>query len=93
MVTRDCGAWAEEQFGTCEFKDQRRTARRVKFAEQVAQKPDASTPTQTEEWSVGRRFGTGDQCVKTREGTALGERTAAISRIILLVYDGLNLLQ
>ena len=51
MVTCDCGAWAEEQFGACELNDQRRTARLVKFAEQVAQKPDASTPTQTGEWS------------------------------------------
>ena len=51
MVTCDCGAWADEQFGTCELKDRRRTARLVKFAEQVAQKPDASTPTQAEEWS------------------------------------------
>ena len=51
MVTCDCGAWADEQFGACELKDRRRTARLVKFAEQVAQKPDASTPTQAEEWS------------------------------------------
>ena len=33
------------------MNDRRRTARLVKFAEQVAQKPDASTPTQAEEWS------------------------------------------
>lgn len=51
MVTLDCGAWADEQFGACEWEDQRRTARLVKFAEQAALKPDASMPTQTEEWS------------------------------------------
>jgi len=46
-----CFAWAAEQFGTCELKDRRRTARLVKFAEQAALKPDASTPTRAEEWS------------------------------------------
>ena len=51
MVTLDCGAWADEQFGACAFKDRRRTARLVKPAEQAAWKPDASTPTQAEEWS------------------------------------------
>ena len=51
MVTPDCGVWADEQFGACELKDRRRTARLVKFAEQAALKPDASTPAQTEEWS------------------------------------------
>ena len=42
--------WAEQQFGTCELGDQRRTKRMVKLAAQVAAMPDASTPKQTESW-------------------------------------------
>lgn len=44
-------AWAEQQFGTCELGDRRRTRRLVRFATQAAEKPDASTPRQTEVWS------------------------------------------
>lgn len=43
--------WAQQQFGSCDLGDIRRTRRLVKFAAQVAAKPDASTPEQTEEWS------------------------------------------
>jgi hypothetical protein len=43
--------WAEEQFGGCQLGDQRRTKRLVKVATQIAAKPDASTPQQTEAWS------------------------------------------
>jgi hypothetical protein len=46
----DVNKWAEQQFGTCDLGDLRRTRRLVKFAAQVAADPDASTPTQTEEW-------------------------------------------
>jgi hypothetical protein len=49
-VTLDVDAWAEQQFGECELKDRRRTKRLVRFATQIAQKPDASTPRQTETW-------------------------------------------
>ncbi len=51
MVTLDVGVWAEQQFGDCELGDQRRTQRLVKFATQAAEKPDASTPRQTEAWA------------------------------------------
>jgi hypothetical protein len=47
----DVTQWAEEQFGTCEFGDRRRTKRMVKLAIQVAARPDASTPKQTECWA------------------------------------------
>lgn len=54
--------WAEEQFSGCQLGDQRRTERLVKVATQVALKPDASTPQQTEVWSdckaAYRLFGT-----------------------------------
>jgi hypothetical protein len=43
--------WAEQQFGTCELGDRRRTKRMVKLAIQAAAKPDASTPQQTERWA------------------------------------------
>jgi Transposase DNA-binding/Transposase Tn5 dimerisation domain len=43
--------WSEQQFGTCEFGDLRRTRRMVKLAAQAATQPDASTPQQTERWA------------------------------------------
>jgi hypothetical protein len=43
--------WSEKQFGTCELGDERRTRRLVRYAQQMAEKPDASTPKQTESWS------------------------------------------
>lgn len=49
-VTLDVADWAEQQFGNCEFGDRRRTKRMVKLATQVATKPDAATPKQTENW-------------------------------------------
>jgi len=43
--------WSELEFGTCELGDVRRTRRLVRYARQMAEKPDASTPRQTESWS------------------------------------------
>lgn len=43
--------WAEEQFGGCRLGDRRRNKRLVKLATQIAAKPDAATPEQTEEWA------------------------------------------
>lgn len=51
MLELDVNKWAQQQFGTCELGDLRRTRRLVQFAAQVAADPDASTPTQTEKWS------------------------------------------
>jgi Transposase DNA-binding/Transposase Tn5 dimerisation domain len=50
-LTFDVGEWSQQQFGTCELGDKRRTKRMVKLATQVATKPDAATPKQTETWS------------------------------------------
>jgi hypothetical protein len=50
-LTLDVSQWAEQQFGTCELGDKRRTKRLVKLATQVATKPDAATPEQTENWA------------------------------------------
>jgi hypothetical protein len=43
--------WASEQFGHPQFGDLRRMKRLVKMAQQVAARPDGSTPDQTETWS------------------------------------------
>ena len=43
-------AWAEQQFGNCDFGDFRRTKRLVHMATQAAARPDGSTPDQTESW-------------------------------------------
>lgn len=43
--------WSELQFGACRLGDERRTRRLVRYACQMAQKPDASTPRQTENWA------------------------------------------
>jgi hypothetical protein len=47
----EIGPWAEQQFGSCELGDKRRTRRMVKVAEQAAARPDASTPKQAERWA------------------------------------------
>jgi hypothetical protein len=50
-LTLDIAQWAEESFGTCELHDARRTRRAVIVAQQMAQHPDGSSPTQAEKWS------------------------------------------
>lgn len=42
--------WAQQQFGTCQLGDVRRTKRLVTVAAQAATRPDGSTPDQTESW-------------------------------------------
>jgi hypothetical protein len=44
--------WSELEFGACELGDRRRTRRLIRYARQMAEKPDASTPRQTEDWSA-----------------------------------------
>lgn len=43
--------WSELEFGACDLGDVRRTRRLVRYARQMADKPDASTPRQTETWA------------------------------------------
>jgi len=43
--------WSRQHFGTCQLGDVRRTRLLVRYAQQMAEKPDASTPQQTECWS------------------------------------------
>lgn len=47
----DVAKWAEANFGTCNLGDMRRTRRSVKVAQQMAEHPDGSTPTQCEKWA------------------------------------------
>jgi hypothetical protein len=42
--------WSELEFGGCELGDRRRTRRLVRYAQQMSERPDASTPQQTESW-------------------------------------------
>lgn len=50
-VTVEITDWAEENFGTCEPGDTRRTRRAVQVARQMAEFPDGSTPNQCERWA------------------------------------------
>lgn len=47
----DVNRWAEQQFGTCDLGDRRRTRRAVRVAGQFAADPSSSTTKQTESWA------------------------------------------
>lgn len=47
----ESSAWAEANFGKCNFGDARLTRRLVKIGEKCVASPDYSTPKQTEIWS------------------------------------------
>jgi hypothetical protein len=49
-LTLDVSEWATQQFQDCELGDRRRTKRLIKLAAQAANRPEASTPQQTETW-------------------------------------------
>jgi hypothetical protein len=51
MLELEAGPWAEQNFGSCQLGDVRRTKRAVQYAALVAAKPDGTTPTQVEKWS------------------------------------------
>lgn len=50
MVILETKEWAEVTFGPCKLGDKRRNQRLIKLAQQVAARPDGSTPEQTESW-------------------------------------------
>jgi hypothetical protein len=50
-VVFDTPTWAQQNFGSCQLGNQRRTKRLVKVATQMANKPEGSTPDQTETWA------------------------------------------
>ncbi len=43
--------WSELEFGPASWVNRRRTRRLVRYARQMAERPDASTPRQTEDWA------------------------------------------
>jgi hypothetical protein len=47
----DPAVWSELEFGACQLGHKKRTRRLVTYAQQMAEKPDASTPKQTESWA------------------------------------------
>lgn len=49
-IQLDTKAWAEAQFSDCELGDHRRTRRLIRVAEEVANHPAGSFPTQFEAW-------------------------------------------
>lgn len=51
LLELDVNRWAEEQFGTCDLGDKRRTKRAVEVAARFAADPSGSTPKQTESWA------------------------------------------
>ena len=42
--------WAQLNFGSCKLGDKRRTGRLVRVAEEIANNPSASLPSQIERW-------------------------------------------
>lgn len=51
FLALDVAQWAQENFGTCDLKDARRTRRAVKVAQHMAEHPAGSSPAQAERWS------------------------------------------
>lgn len=51
LIDLEPAVWSEKHFSACELGDVRRTQRLVRYAQQMAEKPDASTPHQTENWA------------------------------------------
>jgi hypothetical protein len=51
MLELEAGRWAQQNFGSCQLGDERRTRRAVQYAASVAVKPEGSTPQQVEKWS------------------------------------------
>jgi hypothetical protein len=51
MLELEARPWAEQNFGSCQLGDVRRTRRAVQYAALVAAQPEGSTPRQVEKWS------------------------------------------
>lgn len=81
--------WAEEQFGTCEFYDKRRTTRLVKTAIDIACNPSAMFPEIFESWAdLKAAYNLFDNPYVTRqkiiEPHCRGTRAAATGRCLVL---------
>lgn len=90
-LTLDIGQWAEENFGSCDLNDPRRTRRAVKVAQQMAEHPDGSGPTQTECWSDLKalyRLFDSKNVTFTALATPHWQRTRTLARgTVLLIGD------
>lgn len=81
--------WAEEQFGTCQFFDQRRTHRLVGMAIDVARKPAGTFPEIFESWNdtkAGYNLFDNPSVTRQRiiEPHCLQTRAAATGRCLIL---------
>ena len=91
VLTLDVGDWAEENFGSCDLKDARRTRRAVTVARQMAEYPDGSSPAQTERWSdlkaLYRLFNV-DEVTFSAVARPHWQRTRSLARgTVLLIGD------
>ena len=90
-LTWDVGEWAEENLGSCDLKDARRTRRAVTVARQMAEHPDGSSPAQTERWSdlkTRYRLFNIEEVTFAAVATPHGQRTRSLARgTVLLIGD------
>ena len=91
VLTLDVGEWAEENFGSCDLKDARRTRRAVTVARQMAEHPDGSSPAQTERWAdlkaMYRLFDV-EEVTFSAVATPHWQRTRSLARgTVLLIGD------
>ena len=90
-VELDVGVWAEEQFGTCDLGDARRTRRAVRTAALFAADPSGSTPEQTETWDdckgTYRLFDNADVTFAGLAGPHWAQTRARTSGHYLLIGD------
>ena len=91
VLTLDLGDWAEENFGSCDLKDARRTRRAVTVARQMAEHPDGSGPAQTERWAdlkaMSRLFHA-EEVTFAAVATPHWQRTRSLARgTVLLIGD------
>src|SRR5436190_22716073 len=90
-LTLDVGQWAEENFGSCDLQDVRRTRRAVTVARQMAEHPDGTGPSQTERWgdlkAMYRLFNAEDVTFSAL-ATPHWERTRSLAQgTVLLIGD------
>lgn len=91
QISLEPAVWAQENFGTCELGDARRTRRAVQVAQQMAENPDGSTPDQTENWSdlkaVYRLFAEPDVTFEDLAGPHWRATRRRARGVVLLIGD------
>lgn len=89
-LSLDLAQWAQQQFGTCDFGDRRRTKRMVKLATQAAAKPDAATPQQTERWADCKAAYRLFDCAEVTFDAVIGPHRAATRAVAPGTYLMIN---